>query len=378
MNLQDLIHTGSPDFSFPEPVSQTDLLNIQYTSGTTGLPKGCMQEQLYWLTMGVVTCGIAHDIKSMLADHPFFYMDPQWMVVFALMTGSCVFMAKRMSSRQFMGWAREFKFEFSYFPKPLLKTPACEDDQHHHIKRFTAGAMSWQAIHEAEQRFGIPIQKNYGMTEIGAGLIVPDSVTDPKLRGSCGLPAPFREFRIVNEEGKQVADGTTGELLVRGNGIFRGYYHKPEANNQSFSDGWFCTGDLFFRDKQGFYHIVGRKKDMIRRSNENISAVEVEYVVLEMPEIVQAAVVPVPDDYRGEEVKLYVRLKEGLTAEKVPPDTILTHCRSRLAAFKVPRFLEYVTSFPLTASQKIAKQKLLSEKKDLCADCYDAQSSLKL
>jgi len=128
---------------------------------------------------------------------------------------------------------------------------------------------------------------------------------------------------------------------------------------------------MFVRTENGYLKIVGRFKDMIRRSSENISAMEVEHVVCEIDEIEAVAAVSVPDDYRGEEVKVYVKLIAGIDRSRCTPETIIEHCRQRLAAFKVPRFVAYTDSFPYTPSDKIAKHKLIADVADLRLDCYD-------
>ncbi|MCE8422059.1 fatty acid--CoA ligase family protein, partial [Rhodovulum sulfidophilum] len=121
--------------------------------------------------------------------------------------------------------------------------------------------------------------------------------------GSCGVPCPFRECRIVGEDGQPVVRGQIGELQIRGPGIMLGYYNNPEATAEVLKDGWFSSGDLFRQDEDGFFYIVGRKKDMIRRSAENIAAREVETVLAAAPGVAEVAVVGVPDPLRGEEVK---------------------------------------------------------------------------
>jgi acyl-coenzyme A synthetase/AMP-(fatty) acid ligase len=147
-------------------------------------------------------------------------------------------------------------------------------------------------------------------------------------------------------------------LWVRGRGLLKGYYKKDEATRQAFSGDWFRTGDLFRQDEEGYFYILGRIKDSIRRSGENISSHEVETVVASVPGVAETAVLGVPDDFRGEEVKAYLILAPGLTPSDVPPETLFGHLEGRLAAFKVPRYLEYVADFPRTSSGKIAKQEM--------------------
>jgi acyl-CoA synthetase (AMP-forming)/AMP-acid ligase II len=236
---------------------------------------------------------------------------------------------------------------------------------------FAAGAISAEAIREAEARFNAPVRSAYGMTEIGAGTWVPEQVQDDEILETVGLRAPFRELRIVDENGKDVPDGTPGELIARGDGLFLGYYKRPEANAKCFYGDWFRTGDMFVRTPNGYYRIIGRFKDMIRRSAENISAMEVEHVVREIDEVEEAAAVPVPDDYRGEEVKIYVKLKAGVTQDDCTPSHIVDHCRERLAPFKIPRYVAYLEEVPYTPSNKVAKHEIVAAAANLRADAWD-------
>lgn len=167
---------------------------------------------------------------------------------------------------------------------------------------------------------------------------------------------------------------------MRGRGLLQGYWNRPDADAEAFraaEDGglrWFRTGDLFEADEDGFLWLVGRLKDMIRRSSENIAAREVEAVIRELPQVEDCAAVPVPDAKRGEEVKIYVQLKPGISPAELPPEAILAHARGGLAAFKVPRFYAYVESFPRTVSNKIEKRNLVAGVADLRAGAWDAEA----
>jgi crotonobetaine/carnitine-CoA ligase len=194
--------------------------------------------------------------------------------------------------------------------------------------------------------------------------------------GSCGIAAPFREVRIADETGQTVAPGAVGELLIRGPGILTGYYKKPEASAAAFHGDWFRTGDLFRQDARGYFFIVGRLKDMIRRAGENIAAREVEAVLRGLPEIAEAAAVPVPDEMRREEVKVYIVLQPGLAPRAMPVERIIAHCEAELANFKVPRYYEFRERLPKTPSEKIAKGELIAEKPDLRAGSYDRVDGL--
>lgn len=357
----------------PQPAID-DLVNIQYTSGTTGFPKGCMLTHRYWLTLSLVAemrGGKDERATNILAAQPYFYMDPQWLTLMAMRAGGQIFVARRASSSRFMDWVRKYDIHYCLFPEIIYRSPEQPNDSDNSLKRISIFGFDKAQHADLERRYNTIARESFGMTEVGPALFMPREALHMVGSGTCGIPAPFREAKIVDADGNEVAPGETGELCLRGPGIMRGYYKKPEANQASFFGDWFRTGDLFWKDEQGFHYIVGRLKDMIRRSGENIAAREVESVLREIPGVLEAAAVGVKDAARGEEVKAYLVLQPGVKQEDVSPEAVFEHCKSRLAAFKIPRFLEYRDSLPKTASDKIAKQKLASEKPDLRVGSYD-------
>ena len=156
--------------------------------------------------------------------------------------------------------------------------------------------------------------------------------------------------------------------------MFRGYFNRQDATAEALRDGWYHTGDLVRQDERGFVYFLGRKKDIVRRSGENIAAAEVEAVLRLLPQVNDAAVIPVPDEVRGEEVKAYVLLVDGVTPGDLPPEEIVGHCAEQLAAFKVPRYVEYRTGdFPRTASMQVQKPDLKAEQADLTDGAWDRE-----
>lgn len=366
-----LMEAGDEHFVVADPPGPGDLLNIQYTSGTTGLPKGVMLNHQFWVIAGVVPVLMwGEHFATILADAPFYYIDAQWMLIAGLYTGARIDFVEKMSVRKWVDWLVDRETELAWFTDPVLKSPPDPRERQVKAKLFLGYHMSPAMLAEAETRFGVPVREAYGMTEVGMGLAVPMEASDPDLAGTCGAPGPFRRCRIVRPDGEDVDTGEIGELWIGGEGILDGYYNRPEATAESLVSGWFRTGDLFVRDAKGYYRIVGRLKDMIRRSQESISAAEVEQVLTDLPGVVAAAVVPVPDEDRGEEVKAYLKLAPGAAAPS--PQAILDHCAERLARFKLPRFIAFVDEFPYTPSEKIAKHVLVRDAGDLRAGAYDA------
>ena len=172
--------------------------------------------------------------------------------------------------------------------------------------------------------------------------------------GSCGLPIG-NEMRVVDEEDREVPDGTLGEIVLRGENILKGYHKNPEATSVAFRNGWFHTGDVGYRDADGFYYIVDRKSDMIIRGGENIYPREIDEVLYQHPAIAAAATIGVPDPLYGEEVAAYVVLKDG---EQVTAEEIIDFCRQHLADYKCPKSVRIVDDIPKGPTGKLLKREL--------------------
>jgi crotonobetaine/carnitine-CoA ligase len=247
--------------------------------------------------------------------------------------------------------------------------PPSNLDRQHNVRMVQTSGIP-PSIHKSwEERFGVPVHEIYASTETTADIAVTSDM-DRKVGTACiGRPVPYREVRIVGDDDVDVPRGEVGEIILkRARGMMKEYYKDPEATERAFRGGWFHSGDLGYQDEDGDYHFVGRKKDIIRRGGENISAASVEQVLMGHPQILDAAVIPVPDPIRGEEVKAYVVLNPG---EVLTPQEILEYCEKNMAAFKVPRYLEFRDSLPKTPSERVQKEKLKEEKGDLAEGCYD-------
>ncbi|MHB2263622.1 class I adenylate-forming enzyme family protein [Aliihoeflea sp. PC F10.4] len=374
-DFQTLCETDSTGLKLPD-VGHEDLLNIQYTSGTTGFPKGCMLSQRYWLSAGKVNAfRDGRRYERIFASTPFYYMDPQWLLLMSFYQRATLIVERRQSASRFIGWLREHQIEFCLLPTLVLKQPASEEDRENAIIRSNVYGVPTHVHAELEERFDLCARECFGMTELGPTLYVPIEATEMVGSGSCGIPCSFRECRVVDEHGNDVATGTVGELIVRGPGILQGYYNNPEATAAAFYGEWFRTGDLFRQDERGYFYIVGRVKDTIRRSGENIAAREVEAVLTSHPLVREAAAVPVKDDVRGEEIKAIIVWQAGATGSRQNLDTLIDHCVANLAAFKVPRFFETCIDIPKTGSGKIAKHMLVDENRSPVGAIFDRRAA---
>jgi crotonobetaine/carnitine-CoA ligase len=377
-SFADIIESASDKFTIKD-VGENDLLNIQYTSGTTGFPKGCMLTHRYWLLIGRTASEQYHALPNDvdLTAQPFYYMDPQWNTVLCMMMGISLVIMHRFSPSKFWQAVKENNVTWFYIlgtmPFYLLKqeeNPAIEQD---HKLRFVLCSGIVPQFHAVfEKRWNVPWREVYGMTETGGDLFVPLEDHESVGTGAMGAVVSTKEARVVDANGREVPDGEIGELIIRGEPMMLGYWKKPEATAETIVDEWLHTGDLVFKDPKGYFHWTGRLKDMIRRSGENISAVELEGVLLEHPKIKLATCLPVPDELRGEEVKAYIVLQDGESQDTVPPQAIVEFAKQKLAYFKVPRYIEYVADLPRTPSERIEKHKLIASKKNLRTGSYDA------
>ncbi len=363
-----LDQAGDPPAS--RDVQMDSLVTLQFTSGSTGAAKGCMLTHRYWLTIAVVRASQGPAVDRVLIDMPFHYMGGQWRFLMTLIMGATAYVAPHPSLTQMFDWLVDHKIEFCSVTPALGKQAL--DPRRNMLSLVWAGTMAMpKDLHGAvEDRLnGVPVREMYGTTETGATISMPFEVSG--MPGSCGLVAPFRRLRVVDEGRRDVPDGQPGELWVRGPGMMQAYFGDDAATADAFEQGWFRTGDLFRRDADGFFTMLGRLKDVIRRNGENISAAELEAVLQSIPEVVEAAAIPVPDEVRGEEVKVCIRLRDGTSRTQLPPARIFAFCSERLARFKLPRYIAYYDELPKTPSGKVAKPQLRAASPDGRAGSFD-------
>jgi crotonobetaine/carnitine-CoA ligase len=246
----------------------------------------------------------------------------------------------------------------------LLRRPRSEFVPGHTLRKIYGAPFSAETYEVFAREFDVPtLIEGYGMSEVPGALNNP--FEGPHKIGSMGRPSlhpdpavRLAELKIVDDEGHELPDGQTGELVVKTPLVMLGYYRDPEQTRAAFRDGWFLTGDLARRDGDGYFWFVARKKDIIRKRGENISGAELDRVIESHPDVLQAAAIPVPDELGEDEILVALTLKPGAS---LTADGVAAWCRERLAAIKVPRYVVFVDALPLTPTHRVAKYQLRAD-----------------
>ncbi len=365
-------------------LNRQDITNVYYTSGTTGPPKGCMLDHEYWarfVDLFLRLYGMGPEDR-LLCCLRFFYGDPPWQLLAALHSGGSLVVMRHFSVSRFWDVVRQndvsILFGIASIPSLLIKAEPSSHDRDNRVRFALQIGVPAHLHRDLVDRWGFPWVEGYGLTETGLVVSMPLEYADEMAgSGSIGLPCPEVEVRVVDDQNQDVPVGHPGELLIKAPGLMRGYLNRPEATVETLQDNWLRTGDLGCADVRGFLYFIGRKKDIIRRSGENIAAAEVEQVLRSHPKVLEVAVLPVPDELRGEEVKVYVLPVADESRETFPPEEVIAYCAEKLAAYKVPRYIEYMTQdFPRTPSMRVAKDKLRKEREDLITGSWDREREL--
>ncbi len=337
------------------------LANVQYTSGTTGLPKGCLLSHRYWQRMGAAVTEFfpLEERDVLLTAQPHSYMDPQWNVIAALRAGCHLVLLGGFHPSTFMHDVAEWQVTVFYclgvMPTLLLKQPLGPWDDNA-VERVFCSAIPTEQHRAIEDRWGAPWYEAFGMTESGLNIGMSPEDHDALVGTGClGRALWHNEVTVVGADDRELPPGEVGELVLRGLGFMDGYYDDPAATAEVFRNGWLHTGDLATRGADGLLYYKGRKKEMIRRAGENIAPLEIETILAGHGAVLECAVAPVPDPDLGEEAKAYVVLRPGV---HVNQEELRAFLDERIAPFKVPRYWEVRESLPHTASEKVAKHEL--------------------
>lgn len=346
----------------PVAVDELEPATVLFTSGTTGPAKGCVLSHRYLIRQGELharNLGLT-SADVLYAPFPLFHVDAATLTVVAALTvGGTAAIGTRFSASGFWDEVRAFEatvFNFLGATLTILwkQPPAARDCDHRVRLAWGVPMPEWSA--EWEQRFGFPLYELYGLTD--AGISVYDRVGVPRRPGSCGRVIDQFELTIVDADDRPVAVGVSGEITVRGREpglVMNEYWAMPEATAVAFRGGRFHTGDRGRLDKDNYLSFLGRTHDGIRRRGENISAYELEQIVVAHPEVVEAAALGVSSELTEHDVKVCVVLRAGstLTAEQLH-----AYCRANAPAFMVPRYIEIRAELPKTPTQKVEKFRL--------------------
>jgi long-chain acyl-CoA synthetase len=373
-------HAGTSDFaelvrrhagSSPPPVEfgPSDTALLTYTSGTTGSPKGAMnthgnvsfnaQALQAWagLTPDDVVLGVAplFHVTGLIAHIAVSFLVPMELVL-----------AYRFDAAVVIDAIRERRPTFTVAALPvyiaLADTAGVEPEDLASLRAAYSGGApvtpAWAT--RFREQFGVRIHSMYGLTETTSpSHAVPlgaDAPVEPVSGAlSVGVPFPNTMVRILGEQGEDLPPGEVGEIAIAGPQVVAGYWGKPEETEHAMAGGVLLTGDVGLMDEQGWFYVVDRKKDMINASGYKVWPREVEDVLCEHPAVSEAAVVGVPDEYRGETVKAYVTLRPGAAATE---DELIAHCKARMSAYKYPRSVEMLSELPKTATGKTLRRAL--------------------
>ncbi len=361
---------GSPPEPRPVEVDLTALALLQYTGGTTGTPKAAMlshqnlmanvHQVLAWAP------GLEPGKEVMLGVLPFFHVYGMTVSMnFGLALAAKIVLLPRFEIAQVVRAIEQHKA--TLFPGvPTMYVafntfPGIEQRNIRSVKVCISGAapLPIEVAERFETLTGAKLVEGYGLSE-ASPVTHCNPMFGKRKKGSIGLPLPSVEARVVGPDLETRAVGEIGELAVKGPNVMQGYWRRPEETKAVLRDGWLLTGDVAKMDEEGYFYIVDRKKDMIIAGGYNIYPREIEEVLYQHEAVQEAAVVGVPDPYRGETVKAYVVLKEGFKG-KVSEADLEAFARERLAAYKVPKLWEIRDELPKTAVGKILRRALRDE-----------------
>ncbi|MYG51506.1 MAG: long-chain fatty acid--CoA ligase [Rhodospirillaceae bacterium] len=364
-NPYDAALASAPPEPAIEALTHDDLAMIMYTSGTTGRPKGAMithRMQLYNCinlgfssrlspdTIQLVVLPLFHTGGLNCYTNPVLHAGGQNIIMREFEPAAALDYIgdPALGITHFFGVPAHYQF--------MMQAPNfATADLSRLVMCGVGGASCPVPILEAWLDRGIPLVQGWGMTETSPAGLFLDIRDTRRKAGSAGKPVMHTEIRIVDDKGSDVAQGETGELLIRGPNVTPGYWNKPEATEAAFVDGFLKTGDAARMDEEGFVYIVDRWKDMYISGGENVYPAEVESVIYQLPQIAEAAVIGVPDERWGEVGKAVVVVKPG---ETLSEQELIAHCLANLARFKVPASVAWTDVLPRNATGKVLKWEL--------------------
>ena len=344
----------------PVAITSDDVCQIMYTSGTEGTPKGVMTPHGAYTDNALIRSSILelNEKDITVISLPLFHMFAVCTLLNFITVGGTVIITERFQTEEVLDLMNKNKITFltgvptmySY----LLTHPQIDQYDLSSLRLciIAGGNVNYQVVEEFEKKFSCLFIESMGQTELSPMVMINPPHRDRRRLGSCGLTAFNMQTRLVDEDGNDVPLGETGELVVKSPCVMKGYYNLPEENEKVFHGGWLHTGDLLKQDQDGYYFFVDRKKDMIVTAGYNIYAKEIENVLLKHPDVLEAAVIAVPDAVKGQLAKAVIVTREG---KNLREEDIETFAREYLAPYKVPRMIKFVETLPHTPQGKIAK-----------------------
>ncbi|HEY4388510.1 MAG TPA: long-chain fatty acid--CoA ligase, partial [Ktedonobacteraceae bacterium] len=356
-------------FHLPVPTRSSDLAVLQYTGGTTGLSKGAMlthhnllanaMQARYW------TAGAREGEEVTLCVSPFFHSYGLTVGMnFSILAGATMVLLPRFQAKDVLDAIRRYRPTcFPGIPTmyiAIMREAGKRTDNLDSIKYCISGAMALpaQVQTDFEHITHGKLVEGYGLSE-ASPVTHCNPLTSDCLNGSIGLPLPNVEAAIIDRStGDFLLPGESGELVVRGPNIMQGYWNREQDTADIFIDGWMRTGDIARMDERGFFFVVDRAKDMIIAGGFNVYPREVEEILFQHPDVGEAAVIGIPDAYRGETVAAFVVLKPDIKPTEQVRQEIIAFCRDQLAAYKVPKMLEFREQLPKSLVGKVLRREL--------------------
>ncbi|CAM3787316.1 long-chain fatty acid--CoA ligase [Aeromicrobium ponti] len=349
--------------NYNELLNETDPLAMIYTGGTTGKPKGVVlsHQSILWNGLNTVVSWNLSEEDITLTYMPLFHTGGlNALSIPLLMTGGTVVLGNDYDPRKAIEYLNHYRCTIVLLVPTMYhmmtETSQFQQSSFPYMKVFLSGGAPCPLdIYEKFKKKGLLFKEGYGLTEAGPNnfFIKPEEADDK--RGSVGKPMVFNKIKIIKENGLEAGPHEVGELLVKGKHSFSCYWNNEKATQAALKNGWLHTGDLAKRDKEGYYYIVGRKKDMIITGGENVYPLEVEHWLSSHPQINEAAVIGIPDRKWGETVSAFISLKGDQTLSTAD---LKEYCGCRLGRYKIPKHIFFVKELPKTPVGKIDKKKL--------------------
>ncbi|MEO8861028.1 MAG: long-chain fatty acid--CoA ligase [Ginsengibacter sp.] len=363
--LNQLISDQSPIFEMHQTGAE-DTCVIIYTSGTTGQPKGAELTHANLLLNAILSSDLQDnkgDEVSLIALPLFHIFGMTVLMNAGIYKGKSMILLPRFEAEAAFRLMQKHRVSiFAGVPTMFWALSNYTDPKFDYdlisssLKTCLSGGASLpvKVLEDFEKRFNIPIMEGYGMSE-GSPVVTFNQLKVGKKPGSVGTPVWGVEVKLVNDAGDEVPAGEKGELLFRGHNVMKGYYKKPTETAMALKNGWLHSGDIAVKDKEGFYFIVDRTKDMINRGGFKVYPREIEEVMIKHEAVSLVAIVGIPHEELGEEVKAFVVLKQTIS---VCENDLILWTKERVASYKYPRHIEFLNALPMTATGKILKKNL--------------------